>query len=104
MDVLNIVWTLTAVKQRNYIFEYWNERNKSKIYSQKLNLKIKERIGLLKANPNLGIKTDFKETRVISLGHFSVFYKKIDSAIFITAFWDNRQDPEKLIKFLKDSK
>lgn len=104
MALLKIVWTLTAIKQRNYIFDYWNERNKSKIYSQKLNNKIKERIELLKTNPNLGIKTDFKETRAISLGHFSVFYKKIDSTIFVTAFWDNRQDPEKLVKFLKNSK
>lgn len=104
MALLKIVWTSTAIKQRNYIFDYWNERNKSKIYSQKLNIKIKERIRLLKTNPNLGIKTEFKETRAISLGHFSVFYKKIDSSIVITAFWDNRQDPEKLLNFLKGGK
>jgi len=101
MALLNVLWTSTALKQRNYIFEYWNNRNKSRLYSQKLNLKIKERIGLLKTNPNLGIKTELKETRVLSLGHFSIFYKKIDSTIYITAFWDNRQDPGKLIKFLK---
>jgi len=104
MALLKIYWTSTAIKQRNYIFEYWNERNKSKTYSQKLNLKVKERIGLLKTNPNLGIQTEFKGTRAISLGHFSVFYKKIDSNIFITAFWDNRQDPKKLVEFLKRSK
>ena len=104
MALLKIFWTSTAIKQRNYIFEYWNERNKSKTYSHKLNLKVKERIELLKTNPNLGIKTDFKGTRAISLGHFNVFYKKIDSNIFITAFWDNRQDPKKLVEFLKSSK
>ncbi len=104
MAQLKIIWILTAIKQRNYVFDYWNERNQSKIYSQNLNIKIKERTGLLKTNPNLGIKTEFKETRAISLGHFSVFYKKIDSTIFITAFWDNRQDPEKLLIFLKGSK
>jgi len=101
MALLNVLWTSTALKQRNYIFEYWNNRNRSREYSQKLNLKIKERIGLLKTNPNIGIKTEFKETRVLSLGHFSIFYKKSGSIIYITAFWDNRQDPEKLIKFLK---
>jgi len=101
MALLNVLWTSTALKQRNYIFEYWNDRNKSREYSQKLNLKIKERIGLLKTNPNLGIKTGFKKTRALSLGHFSIFYKKIGSTIYITAFWDNRQDPRRLIKFLK---
>ncbi len=76
MAPLNIVWTATALKQRNYVFEYWNERNKSKIYSQRLNIKIKERIELLKTNPKLGIKTEFKETRAISLGHFSDFLQE----------------------------
>lgn len=104
MALLNIYWTLTALKQRNFIFEYWNNRNKSNEYSQKINQKIKERIKLLKSNPNLGVKTEFTENRAISLGHFTIFYKKIDSGIYITAFWDNRQNPEKLLKFLKNNK
>jgi hypothetical protein len=104
MALLKIFWTSTALKQRNFIFGYWNERNKSNSYSQKLNLIIKERTELLKSNPNLGIKTEVKGTRAISIGHFSIFYKKIDSNIFITAFWDNRQDPEKLMEFLRSSK
>ena len=104
MALLKIYWTSTAIKQRNYIFEYWNERNKSKTYSQKLNLKIKERTELLKSNPNIGIQTEFKGIRALSLRHFSIFYKKIDSNIFITAFWDNRQEPKKLVEFLRSSK
>lgn len=58
MARLNIFWTVTAVKQRNFIFHYWNDRNKSTSYSKKLNQKIKERIYLLKTNPLLGKKTD----------------------------------------------
>ena len=27
MDKLEIVWTSTALKQRNYIFEFWNNHN-----------------------------------------------------------------------------
>lgn len=104
MALLEIVWTATALKQRNYIFQYWNERNKSKIYSQKLNTKVKERIGLLKSNPNIGIKTELEGTRAVSLGHFSIFYKRIGETIYITAFWDNRQDPKKLFKFLQRDK
>jgi len=38
---LNIVWTATALKQRNFIFHYWNERNKSNLYFQKLNSSLK---------------------------------------------------------------
>jgi hypothetical protein len=103
MAELTIFWTNTALKQRNYTFEYWNERNKSMTYSKKLNLSIKERTNILKTNPELGKKTDFNNTRAISLGHYTILYKKIDSKIIITGFWDNRQDPEKLLKFLNQA-
>jgi len=100
MAELTIFWTNTAIKQRNFTFEYWNERNKSTAYSKKLNLSIKVRINILKTNPELGKKTEFNNTRVITLGHYSILYKIFDSKIIITGFWDNRQNPEKLLKFI----
>ena len=62
MAELSIFWTSTALKQRNYTFEYWNDRNKSTTYSKKLNLSIKERTDILKTNPELGKKTNFNNT------------------------------------------
>ncbi len=100
MAELSIFWTNTALKQRNYTFEYWNDRNKSTTYSKKLNSSIKERTDILKTNPELGKKTEFNNTRVISLGHYSILYKKVDLKIIITGFWDNRKNPDKLFKFL----
>jgi hypothetical protein len=41
MDGLKVFWTLTAKRQRDHIFEYWNKKNKSKSYSTKLNLAIR---------------------------------------------------------------
>lgn len=102
MDGLRIFWTQTAINQRNLIFDYWNERNQSKAYSQKLNRKIKERIKLLKLNPFLGKRTEFNQARMISLGHYSIFYRKIYNQIIIVGFWDNRQDPAKLVNLLKN--
>ena len=101
MAHLTIHWTETAIRQRNYIFEYWIERNQSTTYAKKLNEKIKERTNLLKLNPDLGKNTDFKNTRGVSLGHYSILYQKSEIKIIITGFWDNRQEPEKLLKFLK---
>jgi toxin YoeB len=103
MDGLTIFWTHTAVMQRDYIFDYWNNRNKSATYSKKLNLTIRRRIELLKSQPEMGKKTNFGETRTISLGHYSILYKIDEPKIIITGFWDNRQDPKKLLKFLKKS-
>jgi len=101
---LTIYWTQTAINQRNYIFKYWNKRNKSFKYSRKLNTSIKERTSLLKLNPKLGKKTEFNNTRVISLGHYSIFYKNKNSNIYIMSFWDNRQNPIKLHNYLKNNK
>lgn len=100
MAELTIFWTNTALKQRNYTFEYWNERNKNNVYAKKLNSSIHERTNILKSNPELGKQTEFKNTRAISLGHYSILYKKVDLKIIITGFWDNRQNPNKLLNFL----
>ena len=102
MKLLKVYWTSTAVKQRNYIFKYWNKRNKNTSFSNRLNARIQERVKLLKTYPFLGKITVFKNTRTVSLGHYSIFYKPTESSIIITGFWDNRQDPKNLILFLKN--
>jgi toxin YoeB len=77
MALLKIFWTSTAIKQRNYIFEYWNERNKSKSYSQKLNLKIKERTELLNQIQLLESRQSLKEQEPFHLGISAFFTKKL---------------------------
>lgn len=101
MDGLTIFWTRTAIRQRDYIFDYWNNRNKSNSYSKKLNIAIRKRIVVLRHQPEIGKFTSLKKTRAIVLGHYSILYKIEKNKIFITGFWDNRQDPDKLIHFLK---
>ncbi len=54
MARIEILWTENALRQRNHILEYWNIRNQSKAYSRKLNLKIKDRLEVLKENPEIG--------------------------------------------------
>ena len=102
MAQLTIHWTETAIRQRNYIFEYWIQRNQSATYAKKLKEKIRERTNFLIQNPELGVKTTYKNTRAVSLGHYSILYQKNNLKIIITGFWDNRQEPEKLLKFLTD--
>lgn len=102
MATLKIFWTQTAIRQRNFIFEYWNERNKSYEYSEKLFSKIGEHTSILKQNPEIGKPTRSKNIRGISLGHYSIYYKYSVAQITIIAFWDNRQDLRKLLKLLEE--
>ena len=101
MDELSVFWTPTAIKQRNYIFEYWNTRNRNNRYSRKLNMIIHERIEIIKTFPEIGIQTEFKDTRAVSLGHYNILYKLDSPRLIINRLWDNRQDPRKLNSFLK---
>ncbi|RMB63212.1 type II toxin-antitoxin system RelE/ParE family toxin [Dokdonia sinensis] len=99
-----VKWTKTADTQYLNILDYWTKRNKSNSYSKKLIKIVAERTKQISETPLIYKVADFKHTRVASLGHFSMFYKWNDSEIIITAFWDNRQDPKKLLDLLKSKK
>lgn len=99
-----IVWTQTAASQRRNILEYWFDHNKSNSYALKLLKASNSKTELIAKNPNIFREADFPDTRVASMGHFSIFYKLNSKEIIITAFWDNRQDPQKLLDALKNAK
>ncbi len=96
-----VKWTRTADIQFVGILEYWSKRNKSPDYSKKLIKIVADTTKQLAKNPFISPKANFKDTRVTSIKNFSIYYKVNDIEIIITAFWDNRQDPKKLLKILK---
>lgn len=96
----NVIWTRTADIQLVGILEYWANRNKSNSYSKKLLKLVSERTKQIAKQPLIFKATDFKNTRVASMRNFSIFYQFNDKEIIITAFWDNRQDPKKLLDFI----
>ncbi|HKL40579.1 MAG TPA: type II toxin-antitoxin system RelE/ParE family toxin [Cryomorphaceae bacterium] len=97
-----VVWTRTADIQFVGILQFWVEKNKSNSYSKKLMGLVSDRTEQIAKNPFLYKSADFKDTRVASLGHFSIYYRVFDNRIIVTAFWDNRQDPKKLLNLLKN--
>lgn len=99
-----VKWTRTADIQFAGILEYWVKHNKSTNYSKKLVSNVVERTKQISETPFVYKSTDFTDTRVASLGNFSIFYKVTEKEIIITSFWDNRQDPKKLLRLLKHSK
>ena len=93
MDVVRkLKWTSTALRQRNRVFDYWNKRNKNK-----------ESTALLKSYPELGMETSSSKTRVLYMSYYSILYQFTKQQIIITGFWDNRQEPSKLLHFLKNN-
>ncbi len=79
------------------MFEYWNDRTQSRVYSQKLNKLIHHRILLIKDYPKAGLITDRPGVRFhIIARHYKLFYTIKADAAYILRFWDTRQDPDKL--------
>ena len=96
-----VVWTKTADLQLIGILEYWVKRNKSTTYSKKLLRLVVEKTNQISKNP-LHYKTSgFKDIRVAAMGNFCIYFKPFPDKIIITAFWDNRQDPDKLLSILE---
>jgi plasmid stabilization system protein ParE len=95
-----IVWTETAVKQRREILKFWTLRNKSSKYSEKLVKLIANRLKAIQNHPESYKQTNFPGTRISAMGYFSILYKITDEQLIVTAFWDNRQDPVRLLKLL----
>jgi len=97
---LIVEWTTTAEKQFFDVLDYWVNRNKSVIYSEKLAEVVWERTAFIAKNSFSYVQTKIPDTRKASLGHFSIYYKVTQTKVIITAFWDNRQDPKKLYDLL----
>ena len=93
-----IVWTETAAKQRREILRYWTERNKSTSYAEKLIEIIAKHLKVISKNPEAYKESQIDEVRESAMGHFSLYYKISSNHIIVMAFWDNRQDPKKLLK------
>jgi plasmid stabilization system protein ParE len=93
-----IIWTETAAKQRREILRYWTERNMSTTYAVKLIEITAKHLKVISKNPEAFKETEFDEVRESAMGHFSLYYKITSDQIIVMAFWDNRQDPKKLLK------
>ena len=102
MASIKVIWSETAVKQRRAIFEYWNKRNHSTRYSERIRVLVSKRIDLIKKNPTSFLTCEYKEMYVTFIEHFGLYYKIVNEGILITAFWDSRQDPDKLLEILKN--
>jgi plasmid stabilization system protein ParE len=98
----NVVWTGVAAKQRTEILRYWTVRNGSPKYAKKLLKLIDDRLKVIREFPEAFKVTSYPETRFSAMGHFSILYKFTETQIIVTSFWDNRQDPEKLLEIIMD--
>ena len=96
-----IVWTEHAFNERKEILEYWNNRNKSELYSIKLDKIFRETTKTISKFPKIGKPTNHRQTRIKVVRDYLMVYKEFENYISVISVWDARQNPVTLEKILE---
>jgi toxin YoeB len=94
MVKFKVDWSIEARLDLIDILDFYIKRNKSNVYSIKLNAKLNKSIKLLSKNPFLGTPTDYDSLRALITGDYQIIYEIFDQLILIIMIWDCRRDPE----------
>ena len=92
-----VIWSSRANQELIEILDYFNKRNGSTAYSQKLLNEIEIILITLSKSEFIGRLTSNKRTRVLVLNNYLIFYESGEKTINVLSFWDNRQNPKKRI-------
>lgn len=95
-----IIWTKLASDQLKSILEYWIERTHTTTFAKKLSEEVFKRTLFIARYPLASPMTGMNNIRKSSIKNYSIYYRIKDSEVLILSFWDNRQNPNKLLKLL----
>jgi len=88
-----IISELKHYPDRIKIYQFWASRNKSDLYSKKLEKLFNKAAKLLSEFPDIETPTDFHRIRVKIIRDYKMFYLNEKDCIQIIRVWDTRQDP-----------
>ncbi len=89
-----IKWSTNARNSRKSIFNYWNNRNKSRTYSNKLFILFNEALNQVSYLNEIGKPTDIIDVRIKIVSHFELIYIISATQITVLDIWDSRQNPQ----------
>lgn len=92
--MVEIIWSSKALFDKKEILEFWISKNRSNIYSKKLNLLIEQKLKQISENPDSGIQTNIENTRAVLVENYYIHYSIKAETIRILRIWDARQNPE----------
>ncbi|HTD97636.1 MAG TPA: type II toxin-antitoxin system RelE/ParE family toxin [Mucilaginibacter sp.] len=90
-----IKWSTRAILEWVEILEYWTDRDKSNLYSLKLDQLFKETFDLVTELPELGIPANYPLVRIKIVRDYMIYYRTQSESIEILAIWDTRRNPKK---------
>jgi len=89
-----IEWTVNAIQTKKSIFYYWNNRNKSTVYSQKLNLLFTTTLRSIENHPDASITIKKENIRAILVKDYYLIFEITELNIKVLDIWDTRQNPQ----------
>ncbi len=92
--VRRLIWPIEARNSRKNIFEYWNNRNKSKAYSRTLNILFNTNLKIIVQLPEFSKPTFKEDSKFIIVSHFEIIYKITKNEIVVLDIWDTRQNSQ----------
>lgn len=87
-------WTAKSIHDRTEIYRYWNERNQSEVYSEKLEQLFEKSADLISKFPHIGRRTNYRNVSFKVVRNYKVFYRIEAEEIQILRVWDTRQHPK----------
>lgn len=89
-----VIWSVNALITRKGIFFYRNNRNKSSIYSKKLNILFNETLNRISISPEASITTNNLNIRFVLVRDYYLIFEITELNITVLDIWDTRQNPE----------
>jgi len=101
--VKQIIWSRLSHLDRFQILHYWINRNKSDVYSKRLNQIFEDTAELISKHPKIGKETDVPNVRIKIVKDYFFTYRETETSIEILTIWESRQDPSKFDRIIKKS-
>ncbi|MDP2454521.1 MULTISPECIES: type II toxin-antitoxin system RelE/ParE family toxin [unclassified Kaistella] len=94
--VRTIIWTEKAKKELFEILKYWNNRNKSKSFSLRLNNLVEEQLSLITEFPKIARATDIPNVNVKVVHKYLLYYEIVDDVLYVLTFRNGSKNPKTL--------
>jgi plasmid stabilization system protein ParE len=89
-----VKWMPRALTEYKQTLHYYNQRNGSTEYSDKIHSAVKRRLATLQKFPEIGHRCAKEKIRIVNVAGFGIFYELEDEQILIHSFWDYRRNPD----------
>lgn len=99
--ILQVKWTKEAKVQFKDIIDYWDIRNNSTRYSQKLINIVDKAIARILEFPEIGRVTENDRIRLKIIKDYFLYYSFNDTELIVLGISDMRRDPDYLKSLFK---